>query len=135
MTLTGQGLQMKFSLIKRGEKALAAFISKENLLHDICCLVWFIQSRFEGRSKGDLTCIYFLLGTKHEPDGRVIIAEFESLRILNTYVPNNGWKEEESSFQRRRKWDKKMLEFVLQNSDKTLIWCGDLNVRYVSLDC
>ncbi|KAI5665007.1 hypothetical protein M9H77_24330 [Catharanthus roseus] len=75
-----------------------------------------------------------LKGTKHEPDGRVIIAEFESLRILNTYVPNNGWKEEESSFQRRRKWDKKMLEFVLQNSDKTLIWCGDLNVSHEDMD-
>ena len=36
-----------------------------------------------------------LLASKHEPDGRVILAEFETLRILNTYVPNNGWKEEE----------------------------------------
>ncbi|KAJ8430702.1 hypothetical protein Cgig2_000267 [Carnegiea gigantea] len=66
---------------------------------------------------------------KHEPDGRIILAEFETFRFLNTYVPNNGWKEEESSFIRRRKWDKKMLEFVLQLSDKPLIWCGDLNVR------
>ncbi|CAA0815338.1 DNA-(apurinic or apyrimidinic site) lyase [Striga hermonthica] len=69
-------------------------------------------------------------GSKHEADGRVIIAEFESFRILNTYVPNNGWKEEESSFQRRRKWDKRMLEFVLRASDKSLIWCGDLNVSH-----
>ncbi|EYU40117.1 hypothetical protein MIMGU_mgv1a008845mg [Erythranthe guttata] len=69
-------------------------------------------------------------GSKHEPDGRVILAEFESFRILNTYSPNNGWKEEESSFQRRRKWDKRMLEFVLKNSDKPLIWCGDLNVSH-----
>ena len=66
---------------------------------------------------------------RHEPDGRIILAEFETFRFLNTYVPNNGWKEEESSFIRRRKWDKKMLEFVLQLSDKPLIWCGDLNVR------
>ncbi|KAJ8553974.1 hypothetical protein K7X08_024652 [Anisodus acutangulus] len=70
-------------------------------------------------------------GSKHEPDGRVILAEFETFRILNTYVPNNGWKEEESSFPRRRKWDKRMLEFVLATSDKPLIWCGDLNVRIV----
>lgn len=48
--------------------------------------------------------------------------------LLNTYAPNNGWKEEENSFQRRRKWDKKMLEFV-QCVNKPLIWCGDLNVR------
>lgn len=70
-----------------------------------------------------------LVVKKHEPDGRLILAEFDSLRFLNTYVPNNGWKEEESSFVRRRKWDKKMLELVLQLSDKPLIWSGDLNVR------
>ncbi|KAK6924733.1 Endonuclease/exonuclease/phosphatase [Dillenia turbinata] len=73
-------------------------------------------------------------GSKHEPDGRVILAEFESFRFLNTYVPNNGWKDEESSFQRRRKWDKRMLEFVLQTSDKPLIWCGDLNVSHEEID-
>lgn len=71
---------------------------------------------------------------KHEPDGRIILAEFETFCFLNTYVPNNGWKEEESSFIRRRKWDKKMLEFVLQLSDKPLIWCGDLNVSHEDID-
>ncbi|CAH9148161.1 unnamed protein product [Cuscuta epithymum] len=73
-------------------------------------------------------------GSKHEPDGRVILAEFETFQLLNTYVPNNGWKEEESSFQRRRKWDKRMLEFVLQVSNKPLIWCGDLNVSHEEID-
>ncbi|WVZ19832.1 hypothetical protein V8G54_007154 [Vigna mungo] len=62
------------------------------------------------------------LASKHEPDGRVVLVEFETLRLLNTYVPNNGWKEEANSFQRRRKWDKRILEFVTQNSDKPLIW-------------
>ncbi|XP_042481893.1 DNA-(apurinic or apyrimidinic site) endonuclease [Macadamia integrifolia] len=71
---------------------------------------------------------------KHEPDGRVILAEFESFRLLNTYAPNNGWKEEETSFQRRRKWDKRILEFVVQSSDKPLIWCGDLNVSHQEID-
>lgn len=72
--------------------------------------------------------------SKHEPDGRVILAEFETFRIMNTYAPNNGWKEEETSFQRRRKWDKRILEFVLQSSDKPLIWCGDLNVSHEEID-
>ncbi|XP_050226137.1 DNA-(apurinic or apyrimidinic site) endonuclease [Mercurialis annua] len=72
--------------------------------------------------------------SKHEPDGRVILAEFESFRLLNTYSPNNGWKEEENSFQRRRKWDKRILEFVVQSSDKPLIWCGDLNVSHEEID-
>ncbi|CAN1294228.1 DNA-(apurinic or apyrimidinic site) endonuclease [Linum perenne] len=73
-------------------------------------------------------------GSKHEPDGRVILAEFETFRLLNTYAPNNGWKEEENAFQRRRKWDKRMLDFVLQASDKPLIWCGDLNVSLEDID-
>ncbi|KAL2482670.1 DNA-(apurinic or apyrimidinic site) lyase [Forsythia ovata] len=73
-------------------------------------------------------------GSKHEPDGRVILAEFESFRLLNTYAPNNGWKEEESSFQRRRKWDKRMLEFVLRTCDKPLVWCGDINVSHQDID-
>ncbi|GAV90405.1 Exo_endo_phos domain-containing protein [Cephalotus follicularis] len=72
--------------------------------------------------------------SKHEPDGRVILAEFETFRLLNTYAPNNGWKEEENSFQRRRKWDKRLLEFVMQCSDKPLIWCGDLNVSHEEID-
>ncbi|KAK6920589.1 Endonuclease/exonuclease/phosphatase [Dillenia turbinata] len=77
---------------------------------------------------------FFFLGSKYEPDGRVILAEFESFRFLNTYIPNNSWKDEESSFRRRRKWDKRMLEFVLQTSDKPLIWCGDLNVSHEDID-
>ncbi|PIA30394.1 hypothetical protein AQUCO_05600082v1 [Aquilegia coerulea] len=72
--------------------------------------------------------------SKHEPDGRVILAEFESFRLLNTYAPNNGWKEEENSFPRRRKWDKRILEFVAQSTDKPLIWCGDLNVSHQEID-
>ncbi|XP_021690973.2 DNA-(apurinic or apyrimidinic site) endonuclease isoform X2 [Hevea brasiliensis] len=40
----------------------------------------------------------------------------------------------ENSFQRRRKWDKRMLEFVVQLSDKPLIWCGDLNVSHEEID-
>ncbi|KAG0450081.1 hypothetical protein HPP92_026949 [Vanilla planifolia] len=71
--------------------------------------------------------------SKHEPGGRVILAEFESFYLLNTYVPNNGWTEEENSFQRRRKWDKRMIEFVVQ-LDKPLIWCGDLNVSHQDID-
>ncbi|KAE9453696.1 hypothetical protein C3L33_14405, partial [Rhododendron williamsianum] len=82
----------------------------------------------------EMIIISLLLASKHEPDGRVILAEFESFRILNTYSPNNGWKEEENAFQRRRKWDKRIMEFVIEISDKPLIWCGDLNVSHEEID-
>ncbi|CAN6585485.1 unnamed protein product [Malus baccata var. baccata] len=68
--------------------------------------------------------------SKHEPDGRVILAEFETFNLLNTYAPNNGWKEEENSFPRRRKWDKRILEFVLQSSDKPLICHEEIDVSH-----
>ncbi|OAY86028.1 DNA-(apurinic or apyrimidinic site) lyase [Ananas comosus] len=84
----------------------------------------FIKKQFQPKK------VSFSLDRK---DGRVIIAEFESFLLLNTYAPNNGWKEEENSFQRRRKWDKRMLEFV-QNVGKPLIWCGDLNVSHQDID-
>ncbi|KAL6905827.1 hypothetical protein ACP4OV_003428 [Aristida adscensionis] len=90
----------------------------------------FIKKKFEPKK------VSFNLdrsSSKHESDGRVIIAEFESFLLLNTYAPNNGWKEEENSFQRRRKWDKRILEFV-QKVNKPLIWCGDLNVSHEEID-
>lgn len=86
---------------------------------------WFVTL---SNAKPDSSFFVYLAGTKHEPDGRVILLEFDSCFLLNTYSPNNGWKEEENSFIRRRKWDKRILEFVLQ-IEKPLIWCGDLNVR------
>ncbi|PKI66624.1 DNA-(apurinic or apyrimidinic site) lyase [Punica granatum] len=92
------------------------------LLVKKCCLPQRVSFSLDGKA------------SKHEPDGRVILAEFETFRLLNTYSPNNGWKEEENSFQRRRKWDKRLLEFVVQSSDKPLIWCGDLNVSHEEID-
>lgn len=71
---------------------------------------------------------------KHEADGRVILAEFHSFRLLNTYVPNNGWRDEDTGFVRRRAWDARMLEFVKRSHKKPLIWCGDLNVSHKDID-
>ena len=104
-----------------------------NLLHVVSCLSVsaIFQSILFNIAISD--CLYTCFdhaASKHEPDGRVILAEFETFRLLNTYSPNNGWKEEENAFQRRRKWDKRIVEFLSQTSDKPLIWCGDLNVRY-----
>ncbi|KAL5544011.1 hypothetical protein UlMin_007795 [Ulmus minor] len=107
-------------------------------------LVWWSlsESKYAGTALLVKKCcqpksVFFNLdkkASKHETDGRVILAEFETFRLLNTYAPNNGWKEEENSFPRRRKWDKRILEFVLQSSDKPLIWCGDLNVSHEEID-
>ncbi|KAJ1280721.1 hypothetical protein BS78_04G254300 [Paspalum vaginatum] len=88
----------------------------------------FIKKKFEPKK---VSFNLYRTSSKHETDGRVVIVEFESFLILNTYAPNNGW--EEKSFQRRRKWDKRLLEFV-QHVDKPLIWCGDLNISHEEID-
>jgi exonuclease III len=85
--------------------------------------------------------------SSHHPEGRFQFFFFPDMDILQTYVPNNGTKEE--SFQRRRDWDRSMLQFfgdrkrILQRiaakcgggdttstttTDRPLLWCGDLNV-------
>jgi exonuclease III len=71
---------------------------------------------------------------KHHPEGRFQFFAFPSLDVLQTYVPNNGTKEE--SFQRRQEWDESMLKFLkdrrtildhANSPDRPLLWCGDFN--------
>ena len=71
---------------------------------------------------------------EHTCDGRFQFFSFPDMDLIQTYVPNNGTKEE--SFQRRRAWDDEMLEFLqarsrildyVGNRNRTLLWCGDMN--------
>ena len=78
---------------------------------------------------------------QHHPEGRFQFFRFTNLDLLQTYVPNNGTKEE--SFQKRCTWDQTMLQFFLQRQailklakdvDRPLLWCGDMNVAKEYLD-
>jgi len=71
-------------------------------------------------------------GGEHDSDGRIILVEFEQFSLLHTYVPNNGWAA--SHFERRRKWDKKMREFMANYHPTNIMWIGDLNVAPTDLD-
>jgi len=70
-------------------------------------------------------------GSHHE-EGRVILLEFATMRLLLTYSPNNGDKPE--SFQRREVWDAQVLALLSASHAKPLIWGGDLNVAPSALD-
>ncbi|KAJ1474450.1 hypothetical protein T484DRAFT_1832340, partial [Baffinella frigidus] len=86
----------------------------------------------------------------HDENGRIIVAEFPSgLRVLNTYVPMNGWSEgcgcsyvpmngwsEEKNFGRRRAWDARMLAFASRAKEegRDFVWLGDLNVAHQDCD-
>ena len=90
---------------------------------------------------------------EHTPEGRFQFFFFPGMDFVQTYVPNNGTKDE--SFARRKEWDRTMLEFVRQRKqilqflsrkreaeadtsnsqeeidtglDRKLLWCGDMNV-------
>ncbi|CAI5458748.1 unnamed protein product, partial [Closterium sp. Yama58-4] len=67
---------------------------------------------------------------QHEADGRAIILEFPSIRLVNTYVPNNGFSKDSPSFSRRAEWDDRICRFLTSDAvqSKPLIWLGDLNV-------
>lgn len=63
---------------------------------------------------------------RHHPEGRILLAHFEHLDLLGTYVPNNGTSE--ASFARRRQWEAEMDAFLARPRHRPLCWLGDLNV-------
>jgi exonuclease III len=70
----------------------------------------------------------------HYADGRLICMGFPSFDLLATYSPNNG--SSETSFLRRRLWDKDVLLFLTraEKRGRPIIWVGDLNVAHTPAD-
>ncbi|KAJ8608821.1 hypothetical protein CTAYLR_009362 [Chrysophaeum taylorii] len=62
----------------------------------------------------------------HQPDGRVIVCEYETLWLLHTYAPNNG--SDADAFERRARWETTVRGFVARSVQKPLVFVGDLNV-------
>lgn len=71
---------------------------------------------------------------KHDDEGRVIYMEWDSIAVLHTYSPNNGWNEKH--FERRRKWDASVKDFLINRHSRgvPVVWCGDLNVAPLDID-
>jgi exodeoxyribonuclease-3 len=68
----------------------------------------------------------------HHEEGRVILLEFATTRLLLTYSPNNGKNAE--SIRRRKLWDEAVLVLLSATHAKPLIWGGDLNVAPSAMD-
>ena len=105
-------------------------------------------------SSGSISCQLL----DHQSEGRFQFFFFPNMDIIQTYVPNNGMKDE--SFAKRRQWDKQMQDFFVarskilkyvseknkstqalgdhqglplqqqqqQQHQRPILWCGDLNV-------
>jgi len=71
---------------------------------------------------------------KHDSEGRVITAEYESFFLVNVYVPNS--KRDLSRLPYRQKeWDVDFLAYLKKlEQKKPVIFCGDLNVAHKEID-
>jgi len=65
------------------------------------------------------------------PDGRVILAAFETFDLLATYAPNNG--NDAAAFARRAAWDQALLT-ELTARRRPLVWTGDVNCAAAPAD-
>jgi len=97
---------------------------------------YFNHSKLDGARSGNRysgTAIY----TKIKPnkveysipdyldqEGRIIIIYFDTFILINVYTPNSG-----TNFENRLNWNNAFLT-QLQNLDKPIVFCGDLNVAY-----
>ncbi len=83
---------------------------------------------------------YGLEGLDHpesdDYEGRVITAEYENFVLVHCYIPNSGQNLERLDY-RTEKWDPAMLEHLQtteKETQKPVIWCGDLNVAHLDID-
>lgn len=72
---------------------------------------------------------------KHDDEGRVITAEFDSFFVVSTYIPNAGQKLERLEY-RTKEWDIDFRSYLksLESRGKHVIWLGDLNVVHQDID-
>ena len=67
-----------------------------------------------------------------DEEGRVITLEFKDYFLVTVYTPNSKQDLSRLDF-RHNQWDKKFLEYI-NNLNKPVIFCGDLNVAHQEID-
>ena len=67
----------------------------------------------------------------HDTEGRIITLEFQDFYFINVYTPNS--RRELVRLPYRMQWEDDFRAF-LQNFDKPIIVCGDLNVAHKEID-
>jgi len=80
-----------------------------------------------------LSITYGLGIEEHDHEGRVITAEYNDFYLVNTYVPNS--QNELKRLDYREQWDRDILAFLQKlDSEKPVVFCGDLNVAHTEKD-
>lgn len=70
---------------------------------------------------------------KHDTEGRVITAEYEDLFVVTVYTPNS--QRELTRLDYRMEWEEAFLAYLKQlETQKPVVFCGDLNVAHQEID-
>jgi exodeoxyribonuclease-3 len=70
---------------------------------------------------------------RHDREGRLIAAEFETCYVVSVYVPNA--KRDLSRLDDRQDWDRCLLTYLKRlEAHKPIIFCGDFNVAHSEID-
>jgi len=82
--------------------------------------IWYHLPDAETLKGASTTC-------HHHPEGRIIVAEFDTFYVLHTYSPNNG--SDLKGFHRRIAWDSLVTNWLalMSTNPKHVVYLGDLN--------
>jgi len=70
---------------------------------------------------------------EHDTEGRVITLEYEKFYLLCVYTPNS--KRELARLDYRMEWEDALRAYIISlDSQKPVIYCGDLNVAHEEID-
>lgn len=70
---------------------------------------------------------------EHDKEGRMITLEFDKFYLINVYVPNS--KRGLLRLDYRMKWEDDFLKYIKKlETQKPVIYCGDLNVCHKEID-
>ena len=70
---------------------------------------------------------------EHDTEGRIITLEYDNFFLVDCYTPNS--KRELERLDYRMIWEDEIREYLLNlNTQKPVIYCGDLNVAHTEID-
>ncbi len=83
--------------------------------------------------KKPLSVSYGVGQKNEEQEGRIITLEFESFYLVNVYTPNS--KRDLTRLSYRLEWEDELRDYLKQlDSEKPVVYCGDLNVAHQEID-
>jgi len=80
-----------------------------------------------------ISIIYGIGSEPHDSEGRAITLEFEDYYVVTVYTPNA--QEDLKRLDFRMEWEDNFRNYLLElDAQKSVIFCGDLNVAHTEID-